>query len=51
MNYNDVLKQVKEYLDYYVMMNDGTQKDWQEAVDYYSIIYEALKKWGADNEL
>lgn len=44
MTFDEVYKQVCEYLDYYVMMNDGTQKDWQEAVDYYTIIKEALDK-------
>lgn len=41
MTFEEVYKQVKDYLDYYNTMNEG---EYQDAVDYYTIILNALDK-------
>lgn len=43
MTFDEVYKQVCDYLQYYTDLNEGEQ-DFKEAVDYYTIIKEALDK-------
>lgn len=43
MTFDEVYKQVKEYLQYYSDMNEG-ELNFSELVDYYTIIDEALEK-------